>query len=62
MTTPEHEGFYWYKHPGCRRTIVETELRPDNGEMYAFCVGFSGGTPVRAMSGQWLGEVNEPTE
>lgn len=62
MTTPEQEGFYWYRHPDCFLTIVQTELRPDNGELYAFCVGFEGGTPVRAMSGEWLGKLKEPKE
>lgn len=54
---PTNEGFFWYKNNGWRKTVVETERRPDTGELYAFVIGFIGGTPVASMTGEWLGEV-----
>lgn len=58
MITPITEGFFWYKDSLCEMTVIQTEYRPDNGELYAFCIGFSGGTPIRLMRGSWLGEVS----
>ena len=57
MTTIHKEGFFWYKKKGCHATVVETEFRTDNGELYAFCIGFEGGTPVRLMDGEWSDEL-----
>ena len=51
MNAPTEEGFFWYKKPECYITVIETEYRPDSGDLYAFCIGFSGGTPVRLMNG-----------
>ena len=59
MSVPNKEGFFWYKHPECYSTIIQTEYRPDNGDLYAFCIGFSGGTLVRIMTGEWLGEATK---
>jgi len=60
MNMPTQEGFFWYKGPRCDRTVVETERRPDSAELYAFCIGFTGGIPVRLMGGDWLGEARPP--
>ena len=50
---PTTENFFWYQKKGCEWTVVQTEFRPDSGELYAFCIGFEGGTPVCLMDGQW---------
>jgi len=50
---PQTEGFYWYKKEGREATVVQTEYRPDSGELYAFAIGFVGGTPVWFMDGEW---------
>jgi len=59
MSEPTEEGFFWYKHPECDATIIQTEYRPDSGELYAFCIGFLGGTPVRLMLGNWSDKIEE---
>ena len=56
---PTAEGFYWYQKKGYERTIVQTEIRPDSGELYAFCIGFEGGTPVKFMDGEWSKRMND---
>jgi len=57
---PKTEGFFWYKHPLCDARVVQTEYRPDRGELYAFVIGFDGGTPVRLMDGEWSEELTFP--
>ena len=57
MTAPEKEGFFWYRKKGCDATVVQTEFRPDSGELYAFCIGFEGVIKVRLMDGEWSEEL-----
>jgi len=58
--TPTKEGFFWYRDSRAWLTIVQTERRPDSAELYAFCIGFTGGIPVRLLAGDWLGEAEPP--
>lgn len=60
MNTPTEEGFFWYKDPKAWLTVVQTEPRPDSAELYAFCIGFEGGIPVRLLAGDWLGKAEPP--
>ena len=34
MSKPTTEGFFWYKNQDGRKTVVETERRPDTGALY----------------------------
>ncbi len=55
---PTTEGYYgYYKSAGAEPTIVYLEFRPDSAELYAFAIGFIGGTPISTMDGKWSEEI-----